>query len=87
VHDFDQDVDDSNWSLCSEETICTGFVLEQEFAEIGISFAMDCSAVPLTVGPRQKPPGEVRYYTRNKYGTELVMYVRCCDTVNHIISR
>ena len=53
MHDFDQGVDDSNWSLCSEETICTGFVLEQEFAEIGISFAMDCSAVPLTVGPRQ----------------------------------
>ena len=59
MHDFDQGVDDSNWSLLPEETICTSFVLEQEFAEMGISFTVDSSAVPFTVGPKQKPPGEV----------------------------
>ena len=33
--------------------------LEGEFADVGLSFAADSSVVPVTVGPKQKPSGEV----------------------------
>ena len=59
VHDFDQGAAESNWSLLSEERVGTGFLLEGEFADVGLSFAADSSVVPVTVGPKQKPPGEV----------------------------
>ena len=50
---------ESNWPLLSEERVGTGFLLEGEFADVGLSFAADSSVVPVTVGPKQKPPGEV----------------------------
>ena len=59
VHDFDQGAAERNWSLLSEESVGTGFLLEGEFADVGLSFAADSSVVPVTVGPKQKPPGEV----------------------------
>ena len=59
VHDFDQGAAESNWSLLSEERVGTGFLLEGEFADVGLSFTADSSVVPVTVGPKQKPPGEV----------------------------
>ena len=59
VHDFDQGTAESNWSLLSEERVGTGFLLEGEFADVGLSFAADSSVVPVTVGPKQKPSGEV----------------------------
>ena len=39
---------------------------EGEFVEVGVSFTQENSVVPLTVGPKQRPPGEVSKVCENE---------------------
>lgn len=60
VHDFDSGSDGSNWSLVHEEnSAIIDLPTEGEISDLGISFSQETSIVPLTVGAKHGPAGEV----------------------------
>ena len=40
---------------------------EGEFSDVGLSFERETSVVPHTIGPKQKPHGEVAWLARPLY--------------------
>ena len=67
VHDFDRSTGDGNWSIEQGETpLLIDMPKEGEFVEVGVSFTQENSVVPLTVGPKQHPPGEVSKVCENE---------------------
>ena len=58
IHDFDRGAGEENWSLVHDPVKIT-LPTEGEFAEVGVTFSHESSVVPLTLGTKQKPEGEV----------------------------
>ena len=60
IHDFDRGLDETNWTLLPKDAPpIISFPSEGEFSKIGVSLDPEMSLVPLTVGSRNKPDGEV----------------------------
>ena len=76
VHDFDRGAGEENWSLMHDDNpVMIAFPTEGEFAEVGVTFAHENSVVPLTVGLKQKPEGEVSLLSTCPYTTMYIVYV------------
>lgn len=60
IHDFDRGAGEDNWSLMHEDNpVPITLPSEGEFAEVGVTFSRETSLVPLTLGLKHKPEGEV----------------------------
>lgn len=58
IHDFDRGAGGENWSL-TDAPVIIDLPGEREFADVGVTFSRETSLVPLTLGTKQKPEGEV----------------------------
>ena len=60
IHDFDRGAGEDNWSLMhGDNPVIISLPDEGEFNEVGVTFSRESSIIPLTLGIKQKPEGEV----------------------------
>ncbi len=69
MHDFTGGTSGGNWTV-NVSSSSVDIDLPSEVADVGICFNPEESVVPLTVGPKQRPPDEVCCYS-NLYSVHV----------------
>lgn len=68
IHDFDRGLNESNWELLPPNAPPTVTLPQEgELSQVGVSFESEKSSVPLTIGSRNKPDGEVGLIDSSPY--------------------